>query len=482
MQSSHSQKPRRAQNSLIAKAVQFAEIINDPSLFAEVMLGQSLWAKQREILQSVAAHPRTAVKACHASGKTFTAAVAALWWVAHRKRGIVVTTAPTWGQVERVIWGEIHRLAHGSLYPFGKPLKTELYLAPDRYITGLSTNDGLRFQGFHGDVLIISDEAPGVLPGIWEAIEGIRAGGDVRVLALGNPVISSGPFYDAFASQRSGWNQITISAFDTPNCEGVTLENLLQLPDQELDRKQLPFLTLRRWVKEKFHEWGPGHQLWESRVMGNFPMQSDSALFWLTWLEQAKVRELKGEGEFCAGLDVGGPGEDETVLCVRRGAEIVLLKAWAQPAPRGDVIAALRPFQNGLKSINVDTVGIGYGMGLHLRDHKLPVREVNVGVAAREKEKYVNLKAQLYWEFRERAKSGDLSGLADDEAISQLASIQYSHNSKGQIEIESKKDALKRGVTSPDRAEAIILAFADIRMEQQGLMEWYSEETGIPWN
>ena len=63
---------------------------------------------------------------------------------------------------------------------------------------GLSTSEGVRFQGWHGKILIVIDEAPGVKPEIYEAIEGIRAGGDVRLLAHGNPTISSGPFYDAY--------------------------------------------------------------------------------------------------------------------------------------------------------------------------------------------------------------------------------------------------------------------------------------------
>src|SRR5205823_5893976 len=96
----------------VAKALQFAQLVNDPSMFAQFWLNRDLWAKQGEILQSVAKFPRTAVKACHASGKTFTAAAAVLWWLAHRPNGIVVTTAPTWGQVERVIWAEIRRLAY----------------------------------------------------------------------------------------------------------------------------------------------------------------------------------------------------------------------------------------------------------------------------------------------------------------------------------------------------------------------------------
>ena len=117
------------------------------------------------------------------------------------------------------------------------------------------------------------------------------------------------------------------------------------------------YLINRRWVKEKYFEWGPGHPLWEARVLGQFPTQSEDALLSLTWLEQARLR-TEGDGELVAGLDVAGPGEAETVLCVRRGPKIVLLKAWAKSDARGDVLAALMPFKGQLKKINVDVVGI----------------------------------------------------------------------------------------------------------------------------
>jgi hypothetical protein len=92
----------------------------------------------------------------------------------------------------------------------------------------------------------------------------------------------------------------------------------------------------------------------------------------------------------------------------------------------------------------------------------------------RDKEKYSNLKAELYWQFRERASSGDLAGLTDEKTIAQLAGIRYSHNSRGQIVIESKQDARKRGVKSPDRAEAVILAFAD--QPKIAILEFYRQQ------
>jgi phage terminase large subunit len=227
-------------------------------------------------------------------------------------------------------------------------------------------------------------------------------------------------------------------------------------------------------VKEKYSEWGPGHPLWESRVLGNFPQQSEDALLSLSWLEQAKLR-ADGDGDVVAGLDVAGPGEDETVLCVRQGPRIILLRSWAHADPRGDVLAALLPLKGRLKSIHVDVVGIGYYMAQHLRDAGLPVHEVNVGEAPRDKEKYLNLKAELFWQFRQRAMSGELAGLTDEKSISQLAGIRYSHNNRGQIVIESKADARKRGVKSPDRAEAVILSFADVA-PVYGVLEFYRQQ------
>ena len=250
----------------------------DPVEFSRRAFGHQHWGVQADILRSVATNPRTAVKACHASGKTFCAAAAVLWWITAHPDGIAVTTAPTWTQVERVLWGEIRKSLGQSRIHYPQPTRTRLELGPNRYAMGLSTNEGVRFQGWHGKILIVIDEAPGVRPDIFEAIEGIRAGGDVRVLALGNPVISSGPFYDSFSVNREAWSLFTIGAFDTPNLAGLDLESLLALSEDELDHTVRPYLTTRRWVKEKYLEWGPGHASWESRVLGNFPKQAQDAL------------------------------------------------------------------------------------------------------------------------------------------------------------------------------------------------------------
>jgi hypothetical protein len=106
-----------------------AEIARDPVLFTREVLRDDPWSVQEEILRSVANHPQTAVKASHSSGKTRIAADAVLWWIAGFKDGIAITTAPTWEQVEKLIWGEIRQALKRSRFDWPAASQTELRLA-----------------------------------------------------------------------------------------------------------------------------------------------------------------------------------------------------------------------------------------------------------------------------------------------------------------------------------------------------------------
>lgn len=479
------------------------ETLHDPNLFVRRALKSDTWGKQEEILSAInKPHARVAVKACHASGKTFTAAAASLSFLAKFKEAIVITTAPTWNQVESIMWPEIRTMVIRSWYPFPKPLLTELNMGPKRFAMGYSTsvtksNEGVKFQGFHAaHILIIIDEAPGVDPKIWHAIDGIRAGGDVRILALGNPIILGGPFEAAFKENRDTWVPITISAFDTPNFDGLGIdamgggvEKLLKMSEEELNDNPRPYLTTKAWVKEKYIEWGPGHPLYDSKVLGQFPTNSDVSLIQLQWIEQAninyqnKTASPSEDEDFTAGVDVAGPGDAETVLYVLKGSQTVLKKAWAKADPRGEVLNELRPFQETgrLKSVKVDSIGIGYNFGLHIADQevnglKYKVILVNVGEATDEPKRFVNKKAEYYWKMREKFQKGLILGPIDETTAAQLVAIRFSYDSKGRVEIESKEDMRKRGVKSPDHAEAYMLAHADIKIPWSGLMEFAKME------
>jgi phage terminase large subunit len=441
----------------------------DPVRFVREVLGDDPWPVQEEILRSVANNTQTAVKACHSSGKTHIAATAVLWWISRFKDGIAVTTAPTHEQVRKLLWGEVHKAIKRSPFVWPTPNQTEIMLHAGNYATGLSTNRGVNFQGFHsGHLLIVIDEAPGVEVEIWEAIEGARAGGEVHILSLGNPIIAGGPFHAAFTSERDLWNTFSIDAFETPNFEGFTFEDLRELPpglpesDPVFQYRPRPYLVTRRWAYEKFWTWGEKSPLWQSRVRGQFPEQAEDALLSLAWLEAASKREPLDDGsELTAGIDVAGPGEDETAIVIACGPSIIAQRAWPDQDPRGAALAFLAPYRDRLSEVNVDSAGIGYGFAHHLQDHGYRVEFVNVGEATKRPELYFLLKGELYWGLRQRFQDGDVAGLTDRLTISQLATLRYNHNARGQIVIESKEEMRKRGVKSPDRAEALMLAFAN---------------------
>ena len=463
-----------------------------------------------------------------ATAAAFTAAVAALYWLASHEECAVITTAPTLNQVVKLLWAEIHHLVGKSRFPFPKPTTSQLTINSKRYALGFTTSvehgdQGVKFQGFHSkSVLVILDEAPGVDGRIWEALEGMLASGDVHVLALGNPTIASGPFFDAFGMNRSQWKTHTISALDIPNFKGVKITymetdaagrekevvlgdpngiELKDMTDADLAYQPTPYLCSRRWVRDRYLEWGPTSPLFQSRCLGNFAAQAPDALVSLSWLEQAKYRAYNPAASSAAphrlraGIDVAGPGEDETVLCIRVGAHIVSLKSWPNADPRGEIVYALREAEawyraelvkRGIndedalnmlckfETVNVDSCGVGYYLARHLEDQGFPVSDINVGEAPNDPLRYYLLKAECYWGLRLFFSDGAVSGLTDELAISQLAGIRYKPNSRGQIVIESKEDARKRGVKSPDRAEAIMLAFANSRTH--GLFEFWASK------
>ena len=198
-------------------------------------------------------------------------------------------------------------------------------------------------------------------------------------------------------------------------------------------------------------------------MLGQFPEQAEDALISLAWLEAAKNRAIDAacaHARVAAGVDVAGPGDDECVAAMRCETCGGLLdwKAWANPDPRGDCVAFLNRYRSRLGCVNVDAVGIGYNFALHLQDLKFPVNRINVAIA-RDSQRFANRKAEYYWALQERFQNGGIAGVTDELTISQLATVRYKQTPQGRIAIESKEEARKRGVKSPDRAEALMLAY-----------------------
>ena len=427
----------------------------DPVNFVKKRLKAKLWTKQEEILRAVQDHTRVAVRSCNGSGKTFVAAHAVLWWLRCFPDSIVITTAPTEHQVRDVLWREIRRAYHENEDLIGgKLLRTSLELDDKHYAQGLSTDTPERFQGFHeGHILFVVDEASGVREGIFEAIEGSMTSENSRMLLLGNPTALSGYFYEAFHSRRSLWKTIHISANDTPNFkEG---------------KEPKPYLVTEQWVEDAKVNWGEDSPMYQIRVLGDFPTESEDTLISLKTIENAvegkdEVPDAQDDQPVELGVDVARFGSDRTVICARQGDRVIEMESYTRKDTM-ETAGLVNEFvkRHSPSRVRVDAIGVGAGVVDRLKELGVPgVTGINVARRATNQEHFANLKAELYDGLRDRFQQGRVRIPNDQKLISELASIRYSFTSSGQIRIEDKDELRSRGKPSPDLADALMLAFA----------------------
>jgi len=108
----------------------------------------------------------------------------------------------------------------------------------------------------------------------------------------------------------------------------------------------------------------------------------------------------------------------------------------------------------------VDSIGLGAGVVDRLRELGLPVRGINVAESPSMRGTYVNLRAELWFRMKEFLEARDCKIPRDDGLFAELVSPRYGFNSSGKLKIESKEDMRKRGLPSPDKADAVILTLA----------------------
>jgi phage terminase large subunit len=472
----------------------------DPVWWMKHVLGFNPWPMQERIAVSVRDNRRTSVASCHGAGKTTIAARIGMQFLYNHDSSLVLSTAPTARQVEGVLWKEIRKAHASARYPLGgKPLTKKLELGEDWYAIGFTTRDydSDKFQGYHAEhILVIVEEASGIQPAIFTGIEGVLTSAGARLLLIGNPTNPSGEFAASF--RRKDTAKFHISAFDTPNFTmlGITRDDIASGAWEEKQARwierhgALPFpaLVTPEWVADKYTRWGPENPEYTARIEGQFPAEGDDALFPIALVEAAMARDLEpGSDAPSLGVDVARTGSDESTGYARQGPVFRLAFAVRKEdtmAVAGRAARVADEVQAG--AICVDIVGLGAGVGDRLNELGYNVIEVNFGVppvndtdipddpdhpdyANHPLKRFANLKAQLYWRFRERLESGDADLDPDDlDFAAQATSIRWKLDSKGRIAIESKEQLKKRGMPSPDRLEAAIYSAADTVLDAGG--------------
>lgn len=473
----------------------------DPLFVTREMIGEKPWWAQEEILKSIRVNKVTTVRSCHDVGKSYTASRAAIDFLTAFEDSIVVTTAPTFRQVEHVIWREIRGAHKKSKIPLGgKMLKTRLDFSEEWYAIGISTNDPDRFQGFHaksGHILVIVDEAAGVSEEVFQAIDALLTTGGARLLLIGNPTSLSGRFYDSHHKETHSIKRIHISCFDTPNFTNNGIRNIADLKRVDLSKIEIthPYLITPDWALDMITRHGENNPIVQSRVLGQFPSAQANTLMPLNFIEAAielrkelddinNPNDSKEEqarkaavrkaflGRPSAAADPARYGDDKTVITEREGGYVhdLIVHGKENTAQTAGRLKILGPQD----WISVDTDGVGGGVADILEDDGYTniIQIMNNAKAWPEEGDqslrgltFANLRSQLYYHFAEKLKKGQIALPDDPDLAAELAVMRFYITRQG-IAVMSKDDIKKELSRSPDRGDSVVYAFASDFMAQ----------------
>lgn len=478
-------------------------IRRDPIGASREMFGFHPWSIQRQIIRSVWRYPRTAVRSGNGVGKTAVTfgVIGPAFLMAHPD-SIVVTTAPTWRQVKQLGWREwrrswgVMRQRMGTNpqlreVPIPACLSTSVELDDQWHAFGMSTNEPEAFAGIHARrVLLICDEASGIEEKIYEAGEGFLTGTGARVLLIGNPTKPSGQFYRAFTSERRDWNTLHISAPLSPNFTGEAAH---------MDPDVAQRIVTESWVEDKKRRWGETSTLYQVRVMGQFPDQSDDTIISLVSVENAQRRDCEDDPieptdllthpTITFSCDVARFGNDETVIMRRRGPQIRIAEVYHgrdTMVTAGKLVsyvrAALREPAVLRVRIVVDDDGVGGGVTDRLRESleadlqsdRADLIPFRGGAKAIRPERFTNKRTEAW--FRAKWSMDSLDIPDDDDLAADLVSVLYKMTSAGQLQAERKDDTKKRLNRSPDRGDAFVMLMEPER--QAAVIEPFIEPEG----
>ena len=490
-----------------------------PLAFARYILRVRLWHKQTEILNALPHHQRIAVKSGNGLGKGFTAAIALLWFLHTHQPAIALSTAPTFRQVRHILWRQIHNLHRRNPQTLGGQLHdTRWELAPDRYALGLSADTADQFQGFHSpNLLLIVDEAEGVTEPIYEAIEAIMTTAHAQLLLIGNPTTNTGAFRRAFHQEQQIYKTITMSALDSPNLTA--------------GQTRIPGLATQQWVQQRANLWGTDNPLYQARILGQFPTQTQDALINLTHLEtairlpqdsldgpchsEASAEESKmplnqpltanpdpaaatldsldgpchseqseeskmpapnqpsqpanlpldpslqiNPSEIIIAVDPARFGSDHSIILRRHGPHVVSIQSYHHldtMTLTGHIAHQIQ--QHHPTQTCIDEIGIGAGIIDRLREQSYGIRPINTSRKARQPHLYANLRAEAYHHLAQLLEHNLITLPNDPQLIGQLAALRYTYDSSGRMLLEPKEKIRSRGLPSPDKADALMLAF-----------------------
>ena len=438
-----------SQNTMIEFTQRYAR---SPTLFVREVLGVEPLDYQAEFLEAIASGERKiSIRSGHGTGKSTAASWAMLWYFLMHYPNKVVVTAPTSSQLFDALFAEMKRWINELPDAFKEVLnvksdRVEHTAAPSEMFISARTSRAETpeaLAGVHSEhVMLIVDEASGVPEQVFEAAAGSMSGHNATTIMLSNPTRSSGTFFESQNRLADSWWTRRWSCIDSP-------------------------LVSDEFIEEMKLRYGEESNAFRIRVLGEFPQADDDTIIPFHLVETATHRDIEGDSDLPSvwGLDVSRFGNDKTALCKRQGSVVTEIRSWAGldlMQTVGRVVAeyeALLPSKQP-REILVDSIGLGSGVVDRLRELGLPVRGINVAEAPSMGGTYLNLRSELWFKTKAWFEDRACKLPKDDQLVAELTGIRYSFTSSGKMKAESKDEMRKRGLASPDLADALCLTMA----------------------
>jgi phage terminase large subunit len=401
-------------------------------------------------LYAVRDNDRVAIRSGHGIGKTAFLSWLILWWVLTRSPSRIACTANTASQLSDILWAEVakwHRRMPDGLKELIEVTSAKVELTgQDSFAVARTarreTPEAL--QGFHSqNMLFLVDEASGVDDIIFEVGEGAMSTEGAKTVMTGNPTRTSGYFYEAFNKMKDSFFTMKVASQDSTQVGPKFIDDMIK-------------------------KYGEDSNIFRVRVLGEWPEADDDVVIPLHLLQSAATRDQVAADTTPVvwGLDVARFGTDKSALCKRKGNVVTEpIKSWRNKDLMEMCGIILNEYETTTWSdrpveILIDSIGLGAGVVDRLTELDLPVRGINVAESASMGERYGRLRDELWFLGKEWFETRECAIPEQDELIDDLSKPRFTFLSNGKLKVEGKDEMKRRGLNSPDLADAFCLTFA----------------------
>lgn len=398
---------------------------------------------------------RRAVSSGHGTGKSTIAAWLVDWIMSTRPYCRGTVTANTFTQLQTKTWAAIkhwtrlcitghwftvadHRMYHTHA-------KDSWFVAPQ----SCREENSEAFAGQHAadsTSFYVFDEDSAISEEIHRVAEGGLTDGEPMIFRFGNCTRSVGGFYQCvFGRDKDRWNPMV------------------------LDSRESAF-TNKDQIREWLEVYGEDSDFFRVRVRGLPPRASDAQFIDHERVIQAQKRQVGvlPDEPLVVGVDLAWGGGDDNVIRFRRGLDArsippIRVKGEFTRDP-GVMVTRLADVLNSdhnghrVAQMFLDAAGIAGPVGARLRELGFRnVQEINFGSDA------PDAKCRYYRDYMwQQMKEWLMKGAIDDspDLETDLIGPGTRPDPRQRVWLESKEDMRKRGLDSPDDADALALTFA----------------------